>query len=830
MTVNLRILVPEATTNFVTNPSMRYDTTGYTAVGSSLSRSLDYARFNIASLKVVTNGSVLGEGFYYRLNSLAGISDTFTASIYLRGSGIVRLRLIDNPIGKQWFSQSIFLDDAWTRVDVSGYSDGSNDLRIYVETDVRSQAITFYVDGVQLEQKPYSTSFCDGDQGGCNWNGLFHSSSSSRSAYTRAGGKWVPLAGPCRDNDNIYVTMTSGLGAPPISNQFQSLALEAGSIFQDTKMNSRQMVFTFFVKNIKLFKPSIPDLAPIHALRQQLIDIFKPDVTEDGESFLLEYKVGNRPLYIRARYKSGLEGQWDIRNQWVNTFNVVLWADDPLFTEDNQNVQQMQISKTFSKPATSYSNLYRRINGEWFPISIDGTGYFATDQVFWAMALGTKGEVYVCGNIVAKYDGTTLTNISDPSVGSSNPRFWGCAVDTNGDLYVVGQFTQIGGVAANNIAKWNGTAWSALGAGLSAQGTSICIADNGQIYVVGNFLTAGGISSPLCARWDRFQWRSVGTPPGLPSDITAGVGITKGIDGKTIYVSGQPPVTTHVYSLNTDTNLFTALGDIFNWTPNVLITDKDGTLYAGGFFYQYGTSPIYLRKLAFWNGETWTQIGDGLSQLNDTTEAVFALAFDLNGDLLIGGRFTNAGLVNNNNLVKWSGDRRASGKWNGPDFSCKPFGAPDSTDIEDILVHPNGDIYLCGRALTHNFAASYASAINTVTNTGSAEVHPYLYLKGPGTFKFLRNWTTGKELIFSVVLLNNEEIIIDFGVGRIISTIRGDMSYAIVPVTKIREFTLVPGDNRIAAMMINDVNAIMQIGYIPTHESADATVSIQELQ
>ena len=35
------------------------------------------------------------------------------------------------------------------------------------------------------------------------------------------------------------------------------------------------------------------------------------------------------------------------------------------------------------------------------------------------------------------------------------------------DLYAGGYFTTAGGVPANCIAKWNGSAWSALGSGMS---------------------------------------------------------------------------------------------------------------------------------------------------------------------------------------------------------------------------------------------------------------------------------------------------------------------------------------------------------------------------
>src|SRR5262245_52633400 len=41
--------------------------------------------------------------------------------------------------------------------------------------------------------------------------------------------------------------------------------------------------------------------------------------------------------------------------------------------------------------------------------------------------------------------------------------------DGSGDaLYVAGDFTVAGDVAASNIAKWNGSSWSALGSGTNA--------------------------------------------------------------------------------------------------------------------------------------------------------------------------------------------------------------------------------------------------------------------------------------------------------------------------------------------------------------------------
>ena len=69
------------------------------------------------------------------------------------------------------------------------------------------------------------------------------------------------------------------------------------------------------------------------------------------------------------------------------------------------------------------------------------------------------------------------------------------------NLYAGGSFTNMGGVAASRIAKWNGSAWSALGSGVSSSVQSL-VAIGSNLYVGGNFRTAGGKSSSSIARWN----------------------------------------------------------------------------------------------------------------------------------------------------------------------------------------------------------------------------------------------------------------------------------------------------------------------------------------
>ena len=129
MSASLKVLVPEATINYIQNPSFRYDTTGWTAVGSTCTRVLSQALYGIAAMQITTNNVALFEGAYYRVSSLTGISEPITASIYARGRGIVRIRLIETA-GKEWASKSVSLySDRWTRLEVSGFSTGKNDLR-----------------------------------------------------------------------------------------------------------------------------------------------------------------------------------------------------------------------------------------------------------------------------------------------------------------------------------------------------------------------------------------------------------------------------------------------------------------------------------------------------------------------------------------------------------------------------------------------------------------------------------------------------------------------------------------------------------------------------
>jgi len=66
------------------------------------------------------------------------------------------------------------------------------------------------------------------------------------------------------------------------------------------------------------------------------------------------------------------------------------------------------------------------------------------------------------------------------------------------DLYAAGAFTMAGTVAADTIAKWNGTTWSAIGAGTNDVIDSIA-AIGTDLYIGGDFTIVEASRAPESA-------------------------------------------------------------------------------------------------------------------------------------------------------------------------------------------------------------------------------------------------------------------------------------------------------------------------------------------
>lgn len=87
-----------------------------------------------------------------------------------------------------------------------------------------------------------------------------------------------------------------------------------------------------------------------------------------------------------------------------------------------------------------------------------------------------------------------------------------------------------------------------------------------------------------------------------------------------------------------------------NGWGSVVALDNSGNVYVGGNFTKAG-SVDKANHISVWNGETWTNIGDGL---NGPVSSINVIG----GDVYVGGTFTLAGAApSSQNLVKWNGKK-----------------------------------------------------------------------------------------------------------------------------------------------------------------------------
>lgn len=275
------------------------------------------------------------------------------------------------------------------------------------------------------------------------------------------------------------------------------------------------------------------------------------------------------------------------------------------------------------------ARLARFKDGQWSAVGAPLNGTVLTMEVLDSgagPALHVGGNFTLAGSLtvngLAAWDGTAWSGFGSgfvAFVGPFNPPGAVNAIAMHNDgtgpaLYAGGQFHSAGGVGANNIARWNGSAWSALPTPLPAAAVavnSLTVADLGS----GPELVAGTFISPFAGpnavlRWNGSAWLPLGA--GFSSSSFFGVGL------------------------------------------NQLVTFDDGSgtaLYVGGAFGSSGAQPV--RNLARWNGTAWVEVGGG------TAGVVRALRVVDDGTgpaLFVGGDFTSVGQsISTSKVARWDG-------------------------------------------------------------------------------------------------------------------------------------------------------------------------------
>ncbi|HQQ63603.1 MAG TPA: thrombospondin type 3 repeat-containing protein, partial [Pseudomonadales bacterium] len=309
--------------------------------------------------------------------------------------------------------------------------------------------------------------------------------------------------------------------------------------------------------------------------------------------------------------------------------------------------------------------------GAQYPLTVDPTvgdenwvsmGAFAgTDGTVNAIAV-SGSNVYVGGVFsnagstpavnIAKWNGSTWSALGNGLNGGS---VLALAVDGSGNIYAGGDFYGANGVSATNaLAKWNGTVWSALGTGLNSSAIvrALSVDSSGNLYVGGVFNMAGGVAANCFAKWNGTVWSvpAVGISGG---QVYALVTDTSG----NVYAGGSftsaGGVANTAYIAKWNGTAFSALSTGMSAAVMALAIDSSGNLYAGGDFATAGGN--FANRLSKWNGSSWSALGAGANTM------VRAIAVNSWGGVIVGGDFTNVydgsgnAIANTNHIAYWNG-------------------------------------------------------------------------------------------------------------------------------------------------------------------------------
>jgi hypothetical protein len=312
-------------------------------------------------------------------------------------------------------------------------------------------------------------------------------------------------------------------------------------------------------------------------------------------------------------------------------------------------------------PATSIASTAAA--GSWSALGDDGTGDGALNYAVYAVVV-SGGDVYVGGGFtdaagmatadyVAKWDGSAWSALGDNGVGATDGALDGVVSGlaiSGTDLFVSGSFGNAGGIAtADYVAKWDGTDWSALGDDGAGDGAldgplEDVAVSGGDVYVGGFFTDAAGIATAdYVAKWDGGTWSGLG-------DDSAGDGA----------------ITSLVVTLE------------------VIGTD----VYVGGFFTDVAgiAAADYVAR---WNGFYWSPLGDDGAGDGAITNNVIDLTAS-GSDLYVGGWFADAaGIPFADFVAKWDGVGWSALGDNGADNGALNF------SVYSVAVS-GSDVYVGG--------------------------------------------------------------------------------------------------------------------------------------
>ncbi len=327
---------------------------------------------------------------------------------------------------------------------------------------------------------------------------------------------------------------------------------------------------------------------------------------------------------------------------------------------DNGSGAALYAAGTFTTAGGVTVNRVAKWNGTQWSALGSGLGGGTTPSVDALVVFddGTGPKLYAGGKFttsgstsakyVAKWTGTAWAQVG---LGLAS-QVYALAVFNDGTgsrLFAGGSFTTANSITFNRLAKWNGSAWQAVSNGLNGVVRSLAVHNDGggsKLYIGGLFTQAGGsVTANRVARWSGSAWSAVGSgvSGGSPIQVNALLPWDSG-SGAKLYAGGRfttagSATVNHISLWNGAA--WAAVGTGLGTQVNALASFDDGTgsaLYAAGSFTNIaGTT---FNRLARWNGIAWEPVGSGVNG-----NALADVPGTLPGkepSLFVGGAFSSA--------------------------------------------------------------------------------------------------------------------------------------------------------------------------------------------
>lgn len=277
---------------------------------------------------------------------------------------------------------------------------------------------------------------------------------------------------------------------------------------------------------------------------------------------------------------------------------------------------------------------------------------------------------------------------ADPSFDpTANSDIYAMAVQADGKILMGGNFTTVGGVVRNYIARLN--ADGSLDAGFNPNAAnrvySIVVQPDGKILIAGWFSTVGGVTRSRVARVNADGTLDPSFNPDVAGDVG---GMAMQTDGK-ILIGGDFTAVggvarNRIARLNADGTLDTGFNPDAGSTVSCLAVQADGKIVIGGIFTTVGG--VTRNRIARLNTDGTLDTGFNPNASN----AVLCVAVQPDGKIVIGGSFFTVGGGTHNYIARLN--------VNGTQDTGVSFHANNS--VNSLAIQADGRVLFAGAFTT----------------------------------------------------------------------------------------------------------------------------------